>query len=138
MHGIWQILASHCSPAAVALTGMVGTCPNCLHAAMALAREDGMSLTGRMDEDAVVRRRQQWRVHRLQSGRDAREAYHARAAARPGAGRALDAAGRRSSAAGSTGSDGAVAGEAEGARWLQSLPCAVTVMLCAQDLMSAA
>lgn len=81
---------------------------------MALAREDGMSLTGRMDEDAVVRRRQQWRVHRLQSGRDAREGYHAWGAARPGTGRAPDAAGQRSSAAGSSESDDAVAGEAEG------------------------
>ena len=90
---------------------------------MALAREDGMSLTGRMDEDAVVRRRQQWRVHRLQSSRDAREGegYHARAAARPG--RALDAvAGRRSSAALSAETDNTVAVEAQGVRWLQGLP----------------
>ena len=99
-----------------------------------------MSLTGRMDEDAVVRRRQQWRVHRLQSGRDAREGeeYHARAAARPGASRALDAAGRRSSAALSSPSDDAVASGAEGVRWLQVLPSAVRVMLCGQDCVSAA
>ena len=92
-----------------------------------------MSLTGRMDEDAVVRRRQQWRVQHLQGGRDTREGHHVRAGARPGAGRALDAAGRRSSAAGNSESDDAVAGEAEGVRWLQGLLCAVSVMLCRRD-----